>query len=253
MENRVEREKKAYDDQVINRSNYNKILYHTTHSYYSDYKKRVIINNLEYARGKKVLELGSTSWHSWLYGNKIVPEHTTCINISMAEIGKGVEWYEKTNKQMDVNFILTDANNLSFKEASFDFVFGFGILHHLHFDTALREVNRVLKPDGRILFYEPLGINPISKLIRMLTPQARTKDEKPLEYQELKILGDHFNTVKHYEQFISVPLGVISPFLFKNPKNPLTKLGYMIDRLIDKLLPALKPLYRFIIIEGGKN
>ena len=145
------------------------------------------------------------------------------------------------------------SDSVSFNEGSFDLVFGFGILHHLNYKQALSEAGRVLKPGGRILFYEPLGINPLSKLIRRLTPQARTKDEKPLGYEEFEIIDEFFETKIYYEQFLSVPLGVLSPFLYGNPKNPITKLGFKIDRLLDKQVPFVRPHFRFVIIEGIKR
>ena len=54
---------------------------------------------------------------------------------------------------------------------SFDFVYGCAILHHLDYHRALDEICRVLKPGGRILFAEPLGINPVAKLVRLVTPR----------------------------------------------------------------------------------
>ncbi len=50
----------------------------------------------------------------------------------------------------------SDAENLPFKDSSFDLVIGHAILHHLpEIKKALREVYRVLKPQGRCIFTEP--------------------------------------------------------------------------------------------------
>ena len=46
---------------------------------------------------------------------------------------------------------------LSFPDFTFDAVFDFGVLHHLpNWRAALREVARVLKPNGQFFFEEPL-------------------------------------------------------------------------------------------------
>ena len=52
---------------------------------------------------------------------------------------------------------------LAFPEASCDVVFGVSVLHHLELDTALREIRRVLKPHGVMIFAEPLDINPLGR------------------------------------------------------------------------------------------
>ncbi len=73
-----------------------------------------------------------------------------------------------------------DAHELVFPDDLFDIVVGNGILHHLDLPVCLASIERVLKPKGFALFIEPLAGNPLLKLFRVLTPRARTIDEKPL-------------------------------------------------------------------------
>ena len=61
----------------------------------------------------------------------------------------------------------------------FDIVYGTGILHHLEINKCLNEIHRILKPDGNLLFVEPLGTNPLINLYRKFTPNSRSKDEHP--------------------------------------------------------------------------
>jgi SAM-dependent methyltransferase len=61
-----------------------------------------------------------------------------------------------------------DAYDLQFEDGTFDFIFGDIILHHLNMVPALDEIFRALKPNGEILFFEPLDINPAGKLVRPL-------------------------------------------------------------------------------------
>lgn len=52
------------------------------------------------------------------------------------------------------NFVQADVMQLPFADGTFDCVFSEGVLHHTpSTETALREVVRVLKPGGEILFY----------------------------------------------------------------------------------------------------
>jgi SAM-dependent methyltransferase len=78
-----------------------------------------------------------------------------------------------------------DAHNLEYEANSFDYVIGRGILHHLDVKVALRSLHRVLKPGGRMLFAEPLADNPLLKLFRLLTPHARTEDERPFTRRQI--------------------------------------------------------------------
>ena len=59
--------------------------------------------------------------------------------------------------QSKVGLFIGDAERLSFPDSIFDAVFDFGVLHHLsNWRAALREVARVLKPNGQFFFEEPL-------------------------------------------------------------------------------------------------
>jgi len=57
--------------------------------------------------------------------------------------------------------------------------------HHLDFLRALDEIKRVLRPHGKMIFTEPLDNNPVGKVVRALTPHARTDDEQPLRWKEM--------------------------------------------------------------------
>ncbi len=106
------------------------------------------------------------------------------------------------------DFAVADAHFLPFEPASFDLVAGRAILHHLDLGTAYAEIARVLKPGGRALFVEPLGGNPLAKLVRLCTPQARTADERPLYYRDIRLGDNIIGRGRHrYSGFLSAPLG----------------------------------------------
>lgn len=60
-------------------------------------------------------------------------------------------------------FHVGDAQDLPFRDASFDAVVNFGIIHHvLDWQRSIREISRVLRPGGRFFFeeiYPPLYAN----------------------------------------------------------------------------------------------
>jgi len=247
---REDAEREAYDHGVLRREGYENVLSHTRY-YYLSRRAEVIREKMQFARDKDVLELGSHEWFHWLEGNDIRPSRLTCINISEAELEKGRSLAGQS--AINPNFRLMDAAELIFDDESFDMVYGGAILHHINLEKAFSGIHRILRRGGRIFFIEPLGINPVAKLVRLLTPSARTKDEKPLGWRELRLLRRYFDVDFYYEQLFSVPFGLASRFLFSRPDNALMRLVFNMDLSIDRMIPPLRAFYRFIIITGTKK
>jgi ubiquinone/menaquinone biosynthesis C-methylase UbiE len=243
------REKERYNT-GLKRGRYDKMLSHAGY-YYGQRREGILLEHLQYANGRIVLELGSHCWIRWLQGHDIRPRTLQCINISEKELQKGIDAAKRS--AVKPVFSLMDANRLQFPDESFDMVFGDAILHHLDFSRAVDEIHRVLKPEGRIVFTEPLGINPIGKIVRSLTPRARTRDEQPLRMKELAQVSNRFETTCFYEQLLSVPLGVVSRMVSRHPDNALMKTAFHVDRFIDSNAPALRKLYRYIILVGVRK
>ena len=80
---------------------------------------------------------------------------TVCdINASMLEVGKNRS-KSLDDKQHQMSWIVGDAQNLEFKEDSFDaYTIAFGIRNVVDINKALSEAYRVLKPGGRFLCLE---------------------------------------------------------------------------------------------------
>ena len=130
-------------------------------------------------------------------------------------------------------YAVMDAHRTSFSDATFDLVVGRSILHHLDWEVAIREVARILKPGGMAVFTEPLGGNPAAKLLRRLTPKARTRDERPVEREQIQFADGVIGKGLHrYGNLFSVPLGMATSLVLKSPDNLLLKAADPLDRLI---------------------
>lgn len=79
-----------------------------------------------------------------------------------------------------IEFHVMDAEHLEFADDSFDMICGLGVIHHLELDPALSECARTVRPDGTVVFVEPMGHNPAVNLYRNRTPEQRSVDEHPL-------------------------------------------------------------------------
>jgi SAM-dependent methyltransferase len=131
-------------------------------------------------------------------------------------------------------FQAADAHRLPWPDQSFDVVVGRAILHHLDLPAATRELMRVLRPGGELFFVEPLYHNPLAALFRLLTPAARTADEKPLTRAEVLRMGELFEASEHgYSLLVSMALGACTSLIPRvGPSNWLLKVADRIDRVL---------------------
>jgi ubiquinone/menaquinone biosynthesis C-methylase UbiE len=118
--------------------------------------------------------------------------------IGLDIVKSAIDIAQKNNKYNNVEFITGSIYNLHFEDNSIDIITGNGILHHLLLDKAIPEIKRVLKPNGKMIFFEPNKRNP----------------QKYLE-TKIKILGQLFQNTENE-----------SPFYKNEIENILIKQGF---------------------------
>jgi 2-polyprenyl-3-methyl-5-hydroxy-6-metoxy-1,4-benzoquinol methylase len=121
----------------------------------------------------------------------------------------------------NVRYQTENAYALSYPDGAFDSVVGSSVLHHLEVEEALRNIYRVLKPNGTIFFTEPNMLNP-QIAVQKNVPWIKRKlgdspDETAFFRWRLRRLLEQ--TGYHNVQ--------IDPFDFLHPKTPLR----VIDRV----------------------
>ena len=87
---------------------------------------------------------------------------------------------------------------------------------------------------GNIVFAEPLRHNPVARLVRWLTPGARSPDELPLGRPELRLIDRNFAADNYYGELFTVLGVMITRPIYSDPVNPLT-------RFCDIGRPAARP------------
>jgi len=147
-------------------------------------------------------------------------------------------------------FLVRDACDTQFADASFDTIIAAGIIHHLPIAKSLQEISRLLRPQGKAIFLEPLGANPFIKLYRKLTPNARTPDETPLTRSDVATIQNIFHPVSigfyGLTTLLSIPL---------RHNQRIFSMWYNILYFIDKVLfitPARWWAWT-IVVEGSKR
>jgi len=109
----------------------------------------------------------------------------------------GPEIEERIRRLPGLSYVAGDAFDLTaYAVASIDLVWGQAALHHLAHDTGklCREVLRVLKPGGRLVFiFEPLGHNLLVAAIRAARmARHELADESNLYFSQFERMSDGF-------------------------------------------------------------
>jgi ubiquinone/menaquinone biosynthesis C-methylase UbiE len=82
------------------------------------------------------------------------PGRTVALDLSLGSLKLAMEQFGKEKKTRRKNIIAVQGNvlQLPFEDESFDLVFSCGVLEYVPLDDGLREMSRVLKTHGRLVF-----------------------------------------------------------------------------------------------------
>jgi ubiquinone/menaquinone biosynthesis C-methylase UbiE len=125
--------------------------------------------------GKTVLEIGSgvglDTYTMASHGLQVTA-------VDLTDVGVATARRRFLRHRLPAHFLATDACQLPFPQDSFDYVYSFGVLHHVA-DTqkSVHEVYRVLKPGGeaRVMLYHRHSLNEMAH--RILRVPFEEKDE----------------------------------------------------------------------------
>jgi SAM-dependent methyltransferase len=218
-------------------------VYSITRQRLKDYEDLIYTN----ARGTRVLEYGcGIGGHSI----EIAQRGGRVTGIDISEVGISMA----TDKARELgltgaDYVVMDAENLTFPAGTFDMVIGEGILHHLNLDRSYQEIARVLAPGGKAVFMEPLGHNPAINLFRARTPHLRTADEHPLMKRDLDLARTYFGecSFRYYHLTSLASMALLKTRLFW----PSVRMLDRVDRALFAMLPPLGLLgwYAIMILE----
>ena len=132
-------------------------------------------------------------------------------------------------------FRVMDAENTEFSNNMFDVIHEYGAFHHLDLEAALKELSRILKPNGKVICTEALRHNPIIHNYRKRTPHLRTEWECEHILGVPEIIGGlkYFENVTVRYFHLLILLGV--PFRKRRFFMPLLAILDGIDRVLLKI------------------
>ena len=162
--------------------------------------------------GDKILECGCGTGDFTLDVSNALDEKIFIYAIDLSEAQ--IDVAKNKIKKQNINFIVDSLTKMTFEDSYFDFVVGNAILHHLDVYNALKEIKRVLKSGGRLLFFEPNMANPQIWLSLNIKPfrefYQASPDETAFWHWEIKktLLSLDFKNV------------MVKPFDFIHPLIP---------------------------------
>lgn len=104
------------------------------------------------------------------------------IDISETMLNEAARRVEKANLKALVEFQKEDLTNLKIPDASFQYVFSWGVVIHIkHIEKALNELARVVKPKGKLALYvtNKMALDHLLELpIRFIVGKPKVKQQK---------------------------------------------------------------------------
>ena len=199
-------------------------------------------------RGKHILEYGCGLGESAVLLSKC-DARVTAFDLSPKSILVTRQRAKLNQVDASLRLAVAAGEYLPYAAESFDIIFGKAILHHLEVDLGWFEINRVLKPGGKAVFVEPMGMNPLLNFVRDYVPYPHKNPrgaDHPLTYDDIHKWGKGFD--KFYYREIQLFSMLERGFGFGKRIRVLRQ----IDNYLLKQLPSLKRFCRYVVMYFAK-
>ena len=211
------------------------------------------ISFLQAAKDELVLDIGGGEGKETaeliMRGMKCV-----CLDLSRSQLSRARNLIQEQNPAAHAFFVQANAEEAPFADDSFRILYGKAILHHLDLEIVGRELNRLLKSNGRASFAEPLAHHPLFWLARRLTPKLRTSHEQPIHIDNYIEFAEQFNWHELDVFYLLAPLSYLFRLsthgekAFRKTHSILSR----IDNLLFRLIPRLRRLAWYGLVNVRK-
>jgi len=207
--------------------------------------RRVAFEWLGDLRGKRVLELGCGSGDNTVLLARR-GAHVMAFDLAPSAVEITRERARINRLEHTISASVQLAESLAFENGAFDCAIGFGLLHHADIPALASQVRRVLRRDGRAIFFEPLGMNPLLEFARNHLPyrgKHHSQNEHPLRYADVRAFGAEFRTMRQREFYL---LTMITRAIGNENSFPLLS---RLDEWLIARVPAVRAWCRYLLVE----
>jgi SAM-dependent methyltransferase len=207
----------------------------------ADRRARLFVATGRIGPGARVLELGCGTGE---FTRRVAPSGAEVVAL---DISGDLLARARAKVGAQARFARGNAEVLPFRDGAFDVVYGCSILHHLAVEVALREVRRVLRPGGRLVFSEPNLANP--QVLLMFKCDAL----KPWFGVSPDEMGFTRRTITRVLRRIDFRRFAVTYFDFLHPAIPESLLPYM-EPLAERLerVPLLRAISGSMLIHAER-
>jgi len=208
------------------------------------------IDQLRPLAGKRILEVGAGSGMLavWL---ALQGAEVTGIDVSGGILEVAAKRSSLSGVSHRTRFMHSPIEEFDDPDESFDAVIGNNVVHHFERDPAMDNLARLLRPDGRATFCEPVLFVPEAvrrvrysdAVSRHFPPHTHTPDERSLDQRDLRIIERYFGSVTWR------PFQLLCRLQnFVELSDPTWNRLESIDRFTLRRVPAARWLARMIVL-----
>ncbi|EKQ69680.1 methylase involved in ubiquinone/menaquinone biosynthesis [Leptolyngbyaceae cyanobacterium JSC-12] len=180
-------------------------------------ENRFILKQLGAVRGKLLLDLGCGAGENSVY---FAMKGANCVasDYSPGMVDVALKLAEKNGVHVEGKVI--NAMNIDYPDNTFDIVYASNLLHHIpEPEITIQEIHRVLKPGGKMCFWDPLKHNPVINVYRRMAKEVRTDNETPLDINIVRYVRSRFSQT-YYDTFWIATLWIFLNFYLIEKVNP---------------------------------
>ena len=188
---------------------------------------------------------GIYSVYPSLNGHNVYGMDFSSKSIEIAK--KKSEYY---NLKENTFFSVMDAEDLKYNDDTFDIILVYGSLSYLSLDTSYKELNRVLKPGGKLIVIDSLGHNLFFRINRLKNINRWAKNINnligTLNINDIRLGKKYFKieSITYFDLFT-----VLGAFIFKSKKIFLLRHVLRIIDIIVLKIPLLRLCaFKFVAI-----
>jgi ubiquinone/menaquinone biosynthesis C-methylase UbiE len=180
-------------------------------------ENRFILRQLGDVRGKRLLDLGCGAGENSVY---FAQRGADCVASDYSPGMVNVALKLAASNGVKVEGKVINAMAIDYPDHSFDIVYAANLLHHIPDPmVTIREIHRVLKPGGKMCFWDPLRHNPVINVYRRIATEVRTEDETPLHINIVRQVQRLFGQTQ-YDTFWIATLWIFLQFYLIEKVNP---------------------------------